>query len=98
MASQRGKTKLGFDMIALQMALKKDKNGLSASKINIKNIKDFPKQVFSTKEHRDLNLGKEKFVQDVLANSIEMEIIHDYYKISKLNIGITALGSSFFSF
>ena len=94
MASQRGNTKLGYDDLALLMALKNNGDDYTAGNINIEDIKDFPNRVKDTEELEDVFKSKDVFLQKVIESSIEMKIVEELYKMSKLNVGIVALGGS----
>jgi hypothetical protein len=95
MASQRGKTKLGYNDLALMMALEHCDNDLSIKKFNIKDLDTFPSHVPKSEELDPIFQTKEKFLQEVVKQSVELKTVQELYKISKLNIGITAFGSSF---
>jgi hypothetical protein len=94
MASQRGNTKLGYDDLALLMALKNNGNDYTAGNINIEDIEDFPDRVKDTEELEDVFKSKDVFLQKVIESSVEMKIVEELYKMSKLNVGIVALGGS----
>ena len=95
MASQRGRTKIGFDDLALMMALEKVGSDFTANTLNISDIEDFPEKVRDLEELEDQYRDKEKFLEQVVRKSVELKIVKEFYKISKLNIGITAAGSMF---
>lgn len=96
MASQRGDTKLGFDDLALMMALQKVGKGtdFTASTLNIADITDFPTRVEDLDKLDEYYKDKEAFLEQVVSNSIELKIIRELHKISGLNVGITATGDS----
>lgn len=94
MALKRGETKLGFDALAQVMALEKGEQGdYGAGKINIKNLDPFPQSVPGPHSLETEFQDKESFVRLAVARSVELKSILEFYKISKLNIGITAFGS-----
>ena len=53
MASQRGRTKIGFDDLALMMALEKVGSDFTANTLNISDIEDFPEKVRDLEELED---------------------------------------------
>jgi hypothetical protein len=95
MATQRGKTKLGFDRLAKLMALDKLDADPSVAKFNITDIDNFPWEVAEPEKSDLLFNKKELFTSEVVKRSIELKAAKELYKISKLNIGITAFGSMF---
>lgn len=95
MASQRGRTKLGFNDLSLLMALQKIGDDHTASSFNIKNIEDFPVKVKELDDLEPLYKDKEVFLQEVVRVSIELKTVNELLKISRMNVGITATGSLF---
>ncbi len=95
MASQRGDTKLGFDDIALQMALEKVGDDFTANRLNIADLKPFPEKVLDLADVEEMYKDKEKFLEMVVQRSLELKAIRELYEISKLDVGITATGSMF---
>lgn len=94
MSLDRGRIKFGFDSLALIMALEKDAAGAKGiEKINIYNLADFPERVEQLSALPEPLKSKDTFVQEAVNRSIELRAIGELYKISKLNVGITALSS-----
>lgn len=94
MASQRGDVKLGFNQLAMQIALASDDKSPGAGRLNIYDLTDFPKKVPDQKDQEDLLRDKDVFLSEVLKKSLELKVAKEFVKISKLNIGIKALGGS----
>ncbi|MDD9952412.1 MAG: hypothetical protein OXT67_12700, partial [Zetaproteobacteria bacterium] len=95
MATQRGKTKLGFDDLAQVMALQQIEGDASVKHFNIQDLKDFPAQVKDLEDLEDLYKNQDAFISEVVRNSVELKAAHELLKIAQLNVGITAVGSIF---
>lgn len=95
MANQRGRTKLGFDQLAHLMAMEHANHDRTVSKLNIKDIEDFPTRVPDVYEFSNYVVNKKSFLNEVVKKSIGLKLAKEYLKISKLNVGIVAFGSMF---
>ena len=93
MANARIAVRLGLDQLAYMMAMTKDRSRLfGASNLNIVNLEHFNETVRNLEDVNPLFAHKNDFVQEVVNRSIEMRSIEELYKISRLNIGVTATG------
>jgi len=94
MANIRIALRLALDQLAYMMAMTKDQHHLyGASKMNIANLPDFDETIKNLEEINPLYAHKHEFIQEVIDRSIELRSVEELYKISKLNIGVTAFGS-----
>lgn len=95
MASQRGTVKLGFDDLAIVIALEKLKGDYSVNNFNIELLNIFPEQVKDLEDITDeVFNNKEKFLEQVVRKSVELKALKDYLEIAKINIGIAAIGGT----
>lgn len=90
-AIKRTEISLAFDRLARIMALEKLGN-YSVSTLNIEEIEDFPQQIHELGTHKDLAKDRETFLSEIVRESLELKIAKRFYKVSKLNVGITATG------
>ena len=97
MATKRGQTKIGFDNLALLIALEKDHKSKGASFFNIEDLKNFPVEVEDPDRQPEILRTKDDFINAVVERSVEFKVAKEFVKISRLNIGITALGDSLVS-
>ena len=95
MASQRGRVKIGFDDLSFLMAMEHAENDLTLNRLNIKDLTNFPKVVKDTEDLEEKYQSKNIFLHEVVKKSIELKIAKEFFKISKLNIGIVATGAVF---
>lgn len=95
MATLRSRAKLGFDDLANFMALEKSHSDYTTSAININDIDNFPDKVKDLEELDEIYTNKQRFLEKVVQRSIELKIIDEFAKISKLDIGISAFGNIF---
>ncbi len=93
MALKRAQIRLGFEELAQIIALAKLDNHSGTGHFNIENIEHFPVGVLNLKDQEDVYHYKHQFIKEVIQNSLELKIFNQYYKISRLNIGITAFGT-----
>lgn len=95
MALNRGELKLLFDELAYTMALKMDEHGnLGATRVNIRNLEEFPTIVRQLEDLEERYANKETFLSKVVERSVELRIVAVLNEIAKLNIGIAATGST----
>jgi hypothetical protein len=93
MANVRIALRLALDQLAFMMALTHDqRNLLGASKINIANLEGYDETVKNLEEINKIYAHKDQFIQEVINRSIELRSVQELYKVSKLNVGITAFG------
>ena len=84
-----------FNKLANYIALEQIDGDLTVNSLNIADIVDFPSKVKGLDKLENIYRDKELFVKEVLKKSIELKISKEFFKISKLNIGVTAFGESF---
>ena len=94
MAEKRSEIRHDFNELASTMGLEYDDRGLAASRLNIEDMKDFPSEVDEILDFDESLKTKESFLKKVLEKSIELKIVKELYKVSKLNIGIEASGGT----
>ena len=83
-----------FNDIALIMNLDRSRNGnYSGSRINLIGLDDFPVNMEDIETVYPEAENKEGFISLVIERSIELEIIKDFFEISRLNLGIVGAGS-----
>ena len=95
MASKRGDVKLGFDDLAHMMGMERDDVDRTAGRLNIDDIIEFPDEVKQIDDLEEILQDKNTFLEKVVERSIELKAIRELYDVSKLNIGIEALGGTF---
>jgi len=93
MTNKRSEIRLGFEFLALVMALAKVDKHQGTGHMNIADLKDFPEHVLDIDFHEDVYKHKHVYLEEVIKNSLELKIVREYYKISRLNIGISAFGT-----
>lgn len=93
-ASKRAELRIAFDVLAKFMALEKFSETYTAGTLNIKEIENFPKHLHELEDHESHIKDREAFIQEVVRRSLELDIVKQFYKISKLNVGITASGGT----
>lgn len=95
MAQRRSDLRMAFNDLAALMSMERDDIDLTTNRLNIENIKKFPKKpIFRTESGENKFPSKDEFLKEVLERSIELKIIKELYEVSKLNIGIQALGGT----
>ena len=96
MAERRSAIRIAFDDLASLMSMERDDLDLTANRLNIEDIKNFPKKPkFITESGEEKVPSKEDFLNEVVRKSIELKIVRELYEVSKMNIGIEALGGTF---
>ncbi len=93
MSIKRSEIRLGFETLALVMALAKVDHHAGTGHLNIADIEDFPDHVLDLEQLEDVYQHKSEFIKAVIRNSLELKIFMQFYKISRLNIGISAFGA-----
>jgi hypothetical protein len=96
MAERRSAIRIAFDDLASLMSMERDDTDLTLNRLNIEDIKNFPKKPkFRTESGEEEVPSKEDFLREVVSKSIELKIVRELYEVSKMNIGIEALGGTF---
>jgi hypothetical protein len=93
-ANKRLEIKIGFDVLARVMSLEKIGTTYSADTFNISEIKNFPKHIHELDTHAGFIKDKEEFLKEVVRNSLELKIASEFFKMSKLDVGIIAMGGT----
>ena len=98
MAAKRADVKLGFDSLALAIALEKLNDQYTAKNFNIKDIENFDFEVPDLSESdEECYKTPEGFLQAVVqksGESLELNAVKKLYELSKLNVGVIATGGS----
>lgn len=90
--NKRLEVKVAFEHLARVMALEKLEGAYTVGTFNISEIKNFPKHIHELDIHADLIKDKEGFLKDVVRQSLELKIANEFFKMSKLDVGISASG------
>ncbi len=95
-ALQIGQTGFALWSIGQAMALEKLDGFISTKTLNIADISDFPNDVPDLPDLEFPFQDFETFINETVRLSVEMKIADEYYKISKLNVGISATSNTFY--
>lgn len=91
-ANKRADIRAALDTLAGFVAFEKFGSDYTGSTFSIDEIKDFPPKIQYLENVNKPLLDPEHFLRDTVEKSLELKIAEKLYKMSKLDVGITAFG------